>query len=155
MSAFASSAQIASCAAKASYGRFRKSSKSAAKTSSSSRQGLSVSAMAVKAPELDINTKVFTKEMVDVAGEQEYIVRGGRDKFSLLPAALKSIKSIGVIGGGVASAGASAKLSRFARGSWVGGPNFRQHWSETGLEVERRGEKVGFYRGERDSRRDV
>merc|ERR1712091_749558 len=100
MSAFASSAQIANCAAKASYGRFRKSSKSAAKTSSSSRRGLSVSAMAVKAPELDINAKVFTKEMVDVAGEQEYIVRGGRDKFSLLPAALKSVKSIGVIGWG-------------------------------------------------------
>ena len=100
MSAFASSAQIANCAAKASYGRFRKSSKSAAKTSSSSRRGLSVSAMAVKAPELDINTKVFTKEMVDVAGEQEYIVRGGRDKFSLLPAALKNVKSIGVCGWG-------------------------------------------------------
>ena len=101
MPAFASNARIANCAAKASYGRFRKSSlsrASAAKTSSS-RRGVSVSA-AVKAPELDINTKVFTKEMVDVAGEQEYIVRGGRDKFSLLPAALKSIKSIGVIGWG-------------------------------------------------------
>ena len=83
MPAFASNARIANCAAKASYGRFRKSSlsrASAAKTSSS-RRGVSVSA-AVKAPELDINTKVFTKEMVDVAGEQEYIVRGGRDKFN-------------------------------------------------------------------------
>ena len=30
------------------------------------------------APELDINTKVFEKELVDVAGEGEYIVRGGR-----------------------------------------------------------------------------
>ena len=119
MSAFASSAQIANCAAKASYGRFRKSSKSAAKTSSSSRQGLSVSAMAVKAPELDINTKVFTKEMVDVAGEQEYIVRGGRDKFSLLPAALKSVKSIGVIGWG-SQAPAQAQ-------------NFRDSLAEAGL----------------------
>ena len=45
------------------------------------REGVSPSSAAVKAPELDINTKVFTKEMVDVAGEQEYIVRGGRDKF--------------------------------------------------------------------------
>ena len=119
MSAFASSAQIANCAAKASYGRFRKSSKSAAKTSSSSRRGLSISAMAVKAPELDINTKVFTKEMVDVAGEQEYIVRGGRDKFSLLPAALKSVKSIGVIGWG-SQAPAQAQ-------------NFRDSLAEAGL----------------------
>ena len=79
---------------------------SAAKTSSS-RRGVSVSA-AVKAPELDINTKVFTKEMVDVAGEQEYIVRGGRDKFSLLPAALKSIKP-SASSGGVAGACAGAK----------------------------------------------
>merc|ERR1711990_705043 len=120
MSAFASNARIANCAAKASYGRFRKSSlsrASAAKTSSS-RRGVSVSA-AVKAPELDINTKVFTKEMVDVAGEQEYIVRGGRDKFSLLPAALKSIKSIGVIGWG-SQAPAQAQ-------------NFRDSLAEAGL----------------------
>ena len=80
--------------------------------------GVSVSA-AVKAPELDINTKVFTKEMVDVAGEQEYIVRGGRDKFSLLPAALKSIKSIGVIGWG-SQAPAQAQ-------------NFRDSLAEAGL----------------------
>merc|ERR1712100_732146 len=120
MPAFASNARIANCAAKASYGRFRKSSlsrASAAKTSSS-RRGVSVSA-AVKAPELDINTKVFTKEMVDVAGEQEYIVRGGRDKFSLLPAALKSIKSIGVIGWG-SQAPAQAQ-------------NFRDSLAEAGL----------------------
>merc|ERR1712100_350815 len=120
MPAFASNARIANCAAKASYGRFRKSSlsrASAAKTSSS-RRGVSVSA-AMKAPELDINTKVFTKEMVDVAGEQEYIVRGGRDKFSLLPAALKSIKSIGVIGWG-SQAPAQAQ-------------NFRDSLAEAGL----------------------
>ena len=32
---------------------------------------------AAAAPTLDINTKIFEKEIVDVAGEQEYIVRGG------------------------------------------------------------------------------
>ena len=37
---------------------------------------------------------------MDVAGEQEYIVRGGRDKFPLLPKALKKVKKIGVIGWG-------------------------------------------------------
>ena len=52
------------------------------------------------APVLDIDTKIFTKELVDVAGEAEYIVRGGRHLFSLLPEALKGIKTIGVIGWG-------------------------------------------------------
>ena len=93
--------------------------------------------------------------MVDVAGEQEYIVRGGRDKFSLLPAALKSIKSIGVIGWG-SQAPAQAQ-------------NFRDSLAEAGLadqisvsiglrpdsKSNEEARKVGFYGGERYSRRDV
>ena len=59
-----------------------------------------VATRAVKAPTLDINTKIFEKEIVDVAGEQEYIVRGGRHLFAKLPEALKGIKTIGVIGWG-------------------------------------------------------
>jgi ketol-acid reductoisomerase len=51
-------------------------------------------------PTLDIATKIFEKELVDVAGEQEYIVRGGRHLFEKLPEALKSVKKIGVIGWG-------------------------------------------------------
>ena len=51
-------------------------------------------------PELDINTKVFEKELVDVAGEGEYIVKGGRHLFEKLPEALKGINTIGVIGWG-------------------------------------------------------
>lgn len=49
---------------------------------------------------LDFNTKAFQKELVSFAGREEYIVRGGRDKFSGLKEAFKGIKTIGVIGWG-------------------------------------------------------
>ncbi|OMO61092.1 hypothetical protein COLO4_33562 [Corchorus olitorius] len=59
------------------------------------------SAPAVKAPSpLDFETSVFKKEKVSLAGHEEYIVRGGRDLFKLLPDAFKGIKQIGVIGWG-------------------------------------------------------
>lgn len=49
---------------------------------------------------LDFNTKSFKKELVTFANMEEYIVRGGRDKFSGLKEAFKGIKTIGVIGWG-------------------------------------------------------
>ena len=49
---------------------------------------------------LDFKTDLFEKELVNMAGEEEFIVRGGRDKFSLLPEAFKGISQIGVIGWG-------------------------------------------------------
>lgn len=49
---------------------------------------------------LDFDAKVFEKELVTFAGIDEYIVRGGRDKFDKLPEAFKGIKKIGVIGWG-------------------------------------------------------
>ncbi|KAG4177797.1 hypothetical protein ERO13_A10G000200v2 [Gossypium hirsutum] len=49
---------------------------------------------------LDFETSVFKKEKVSLAGQDEYIVRGGRDLFKLLPDAFKGIKQIGVIGWG-------------------------------------------------------
>ncbi|XP_060190970.1 ketol-acid reductoisomerase, chloroplastic [Lycium barbarum] len=56
---------------------------------------------AVKAPAShDFETKVFKKEKVTLAGNDEYIVRGGRDLFKYLPDAFKGIKQIGVIGWG-------------------------------------------------------
>ncbi|KAJ6832661.1 ketol-acid reductoisomerase, chloroplastic [Iris pallida] len=51
-------------------------------------------------PLLDFDTSVFKKEKVTLAGHDEYIVRGGRDLFHLLPDAFKGIKTIGVIGWG-------------------------------------------------------
>jgi ketol-acid reductoisomerase len=49
---------------------------------------------------LDFETKVFEKDVVDVGGAKEAVVRGGRHLFPLLPKALDGIKRIGVIGWG-------------------------------------------------------
>ncbi|XP_058095626.1 ketol-acid reductoisomerase, chloroplastic-like [Magnolia sinica] len=60
-----------------------------------------VSMPAIKAPTLlDFETSVFKKEKVTLAGHDEYIVRGGRDLFGLLPDAFKGINQIGVVGWG-------------------------------------------------------
>ncbi|KAG2432984.1 hypothetical protein HXX76_008712 [Chlamydomonas incerta] len=49
---------------------------------------------------LDFNTKVFQKEHAKFGPSEEYIVRGGRDKYPLLKEAFKGIKKISVIGWG-------------------------------------------------------
>lgn len=49
---------------------------------------------------LDFNTASFKKELVKFVDTEEYIVRGGRDKFPGLKTAFKDIKKIGVIGWG-------------------------------------------------------
>ena len=54
----------------------------------------------VNAVHLDFNTKHFKKEHVTFAGNEEYIVRGGRDKFPALKEAFKGVKTVGVIGWG-------------------------------------------------------
>ncbi|CAH9139529.1 unnamed protein product [Cuscuta epithymum] len=48
----------------------------------------------------DFETSLFKKEKISLAGHDEYIVRGGRDLFKLLPDAFKGVKQIGVIGWG-------------------------------------------------------
>lgn len=53
-----------------------------------------------RAKSADFQTAHFKKEAIHLAGITEYIVRGGRDVFSELPAAFKSIKQVGVIGWG-------------------------------------------------------
>lgn len=40
---------------------------------------------------LEFDTKVFEKEQVDFAGAEEFIYRGGRDKYKLLPQAFKGV----------------------------------------------------------------
>jgi ketol-acid reductoisomerase len=52
------------------------------------------------AQELDFDTKVFEKEIIEVAGTKEAIVRGGRHLLPLLPKALEGVSQIGVIGWG-------------------------------------------------------
>ncbi|MEY2566277.1 MAG: ketol-acid reductoisomerase [Actinomycetota bacterium] len=49
---------------------------------------------------LDFETKIFEKEVVDVGGTKEAVVRGGRHLFPLLPKAFEGISRIGVIGWG-------------------------------------------------------
>jgi len=49
---------------------------------------------------LDFETKVFEKEVVDVGGQKEAVVRGGRHLLPLLPKAFEGISRIGVIGWG-------------------------------------------------------
>jgi ketol-acid reductoisomerase len=47
---------------------------------------------------LDFQTKVFEKEKIILGDTEEYIVRGGRHLFPLLPKAFEGIRQIGVIG---------------------------------------------------------
>ncbi len=47
---------------------------------------------------LNFESSIFKKECIQVGDAEEYIVRGGRDLFPLLPQALEGIKQIGVIG---------------------------------------------------------
>jgi hypothetical protein len=43
---------------------------------------------------LNYETTAFKKELVEFAGEPEYIVKGGRDKFKGLPQAFEGIKEV-------------------------------------------------------------
>jgi ketol-acid reductoisomerase len=45
-----------------------------------------------------MKSSVFQVEQMDVPGGSEDIVRGGRDLFPLLPAALHGVERIGVLG---------------------------------------------------------
>ncbi len=49
---------------------------------------------------LKFDTKIFTPERVEFAGNEEFIYRGGRDKYKHLPEAFKGIKRIAFIGWG-------------------------------------------------------
>ncbi|KAG0608193.1 hypothetical protein M758_8G086300 [Ceratodon purpureus] len=59
-----------------------------------------VAAPAVRGADVEFQTEIFKKEKITPAGRDEYIVRGGRDLFHLLPKAFQGIKKIGVIGWG-------------------------------------------------------
>lgn len=49
---------------------------------------------------MDFTSKVFEKELITLSGRNEYIVRGGRNLFPLLPKAFEGVKQIGFIGWG-------------------------------------------------------
>lgn len=50
--------------------------------------------------DVTFETDVFETEIIKLADTEEMIVRGGRDKFNLLPKAFEGIRQIGVIGWG-------------------------------------------------------
>jgi ketol-acid reductoisomerase len=52
------------------------------------------------ATQLDFQSKVFEKQVIEVGGTREAVVVGGRDRFPLLPKAFAGVKQIGVIGWG-------------------------------------------------------
>ncbi|XP_022863555.1 ketol-acid reductoisomerase, chloroplastic [Olea europaea var. sylvestris] len=80
--------------------------RASASQAGASPAGSALSARMVSAPaikpsvSLDFDTSVFTKEKINLSGHDEYIVKGGRNLFKLLPDAFKGIKQIGVIGWG-------------------------------------------------------
>ncbi len=93
------------------------SAKGVARVGGARRSAVRVSA----AVHLDFNTKVFPKELAKFADSEEYIVRGGRDKYPLLKEAFKGFKKIGVIGWG-SQAPAQAQ-------------NLRDSMAEAGLDI--------------------
>ena len=74
----------------------------------------SSSSQKCSAVHLDFNTKTFTKDLVKFASSEEYIVRGGRDKFPLLKNAFAGFNQIGVIGWG-SQAPAQASLAELCK----------------------------------------
>jgi ketol-acid reductoisomerase len=68
---------------------------------------------------LDFTSNVFKKEVLEVAGTKEYVVRGGRDLFPLLPKAFAGIKQIGVIGWGSQGPAQSQNLRDSLEGTGI------------------------------------
>lgn len=68
---------------------------------------------------LDFTTNVFKKEKIALSGTEEYIVRGGRDLFSLLPEAFKGIQRIGVIGWGSQGPAQAQNLAESLEGTEI------------------------------------
>mmetsp|Transcript_17228 Transcript_17228/g.20727 ORF Transcript_17228/g.20727 Transcript_17228/m.20727 type:complete len:569 (-) Transcript_17228:348-2054(-) len=77
-------------------------SKNASAAKMSSRQAMSVLCTATAEAHSvgDFKTALFDTDAADMAGEIEYVLKGGRDRFPKLKEAFKGIKTIGVIGWG-------------------------------------------------------
>ncbi|MDH3603116.1 MAG: ketol-acid reductoisomerase, partial [Candidatus Tectomicrobia bacterium] len=65
----------------------------------------------------DFESKVFETEVIRLAGTEERIVRGGRDRFHLLPKAFDGIQQIGVIGWGSQGPAQAQNLRESLEGS--------------------------------------
>ena len=63
----------------------------------------------------DFSSKVFETQVIRLGDTEERIVRGGRDRFALLPKAFEGIKQIGVIGSGLTRSSPGAEFTRVPR----------------------------------------
>src|SRR5688572_9699211 len=69
--------------------------------------------------ELDFKSNVFEKEVLEINGTKEYVVRGGRDLFPLLPKAFAGIRRIGVVGWGSQGPAQSQNLRDSLEGTGI------------------------------------
>ncbi len=68
---------------------------------------------------MNFESKIFTKEKISLSGTEEYIVRGGRNLFPLLPRAFEGVKQIGFIGWGSQGPAQSQNLRDSLEGSSI------------------------------------
>ena len=66
---------------------------------------------------MNFESKVFIKEKINLSGTEEYIVRGNRNLFPLLPKAFEGVKQIGFIGWGSQGPAQSQNLRDSLEGS--------------------------------------
>jgi ketol-acid reductoisomerase len=64
-------------------------------------------------------SSVFPVETLELAGRTESFVRGGRDRFPLVPAAMSGIRTIGVLGWGSQASAQAQNLRETLRGSGI------------------------------------
>lgn len=69
--------------------------------------------------ELDFKSNVFEKKVLEINGTKEYVVRGGRDLFPLLPKAFAGIRKIGVVGWGSQGPAQSQNLRDSLEGTGI------------------------------------
>ena len=68
---------------------------------------------------LEFFTRIFDVEKITLSGNEEFIVRGGRDLFEQLPQALEGIRQIGVIGWGSQGPAQALNLRESLQGSAI------------------------------------
>jgi ketol-acid reductoisomerase len=68
---------------------------------------------------LSFQSNVFNVETIEVGGQREQIVRGGRHLFPLLPKAFAGVKQIGVVGWGSQASAQSQNLRDSLEGSGI------------------------------------
>ena len=66
---------------------------------------------------LNFDSNVFEKEKIELSGTVEYIVRGGRNLFPLLPQGFAGVKQVGVIGWGSQGPAQAQNLRESLEGS--------------------------------------